>query len=248
MDVIPVIDLKCGVVVRGIAGRRSEYRPVVSRLTASASPRDVAAAFREKFGFTELYVADLDAIGGETPDYRTCNQLHELGFTLLVDAGVREIDRVRSLASAGIAGIVLGSETVPGLDPVRQACNLVGADRLVFSLDLRDGKPLGCWSDEPERLAGRVIDLGIPRLIVLDLARVGMSGGTGTEDLCRRLAKSHPQTKIIAGGGVRDADDLARLQEIGVRGVLVASALHDGRLTGIVANGGRQPPERGSRP
>jgi uncharacterized protein related to proFAR isomerase len=30
MQVIPVIDLKDGVVVHGIAGRREEYRPLVS--------------------------------------------------------------------------------------------------------------------------------------------------------------------------------------------------------------------------
>jgi phosphoribosylformimino-5-aminoimidazole carboxamide ribotide isomerase len=42
----------------------------------------------------------------------------------------------------------------------------------------------------------------------------------------------HPEVELITGGGVRDADDLAALRQSGVAGVLVASALHDGRLTG----------------
>jgi phosphoribosylformimino-5-aminoimidazole carboxamide ribotide isomerase len=36
---------------------------------------------------------------------------------------------------------------------------------------------------------------------------------------------------VLAGGGVRDLDDLRQLAEFGCDGALVASALHDGRLT-----------------
>jgi phosphoribosylformimino-5-aminoimidazole carboxamide ribotide isomerase len=71
---------------------------------------------------------------------------------------------------------------------------------------------------------------GISRLIVLDLARVGGGAGTGTDDLCRHIASTYPQVEVIAGGGVAGPADLGRLASAGVRGVLVASALHDGRL------------------
>jgi phosphoribosylformimino-5-aminoimidazole carboxamide ribotide isomerase len=36
---------------------------------------------------------------------------------------------------------------------------------------------------------------------------------------------------LVAGGGVRGADDLARLADAGCDGALVATALHDGRLS-----------------
>ena len=68
-------------------------------------------------------------------------------------------------------------------------------------------------------------------MIVLDLARVGVGSGTGTEELCRQLAATYRDVEVIAGGGVRDAADLRRLKEWGVRAALVASALHDGRLS-----------------
>src|SRR5207253_1947746 len=64
MRILPVLDLQNGVVVRGLAGRRAEYRPVVSRLTTSHQPLDIAQAFRDIFGFEHLYLADLDAIAG----------------------------------------------------------------------------------------------------------------------------------------------------------------------------------------
>ena len=83
---------------------------------------------------------------------------------------------------------------------------------------------------DAETIAAQTIKRGIRHLIVLDLARVGLGNGIGTENLCRRLATAHPRVEIVAGGGVHDVDDLRRLREAGVGGVLVASALHDGRI------------------
>ena len=62
MQIIPVIDLLGGQVVRGIGGRRSEYRPIESQLVAGSDPGAIATAFVEHFGATTCYVADLDAI------------------------------------------------------------------------------------------------------------------------------------------------------------------------------------------
>jgi len=36
---------------------------------------------------------------------------------------------------------------------------------------------------------------------------------------------------LLAGGGVRDPGDLRELAQLGCTGALVATALHDGRLT-----------------
>ena len=80
-------------------------------------------------------------------------------------------------------------------------------------------------------VAAQAIDLGVRRVLVLDLARVGVGTGTGTEALCARLTAAFPHVEISAGGGVRGVDDLRLLRNSGVQNVLVASALHDGRLT-----------------
>ena len=71
---------------------------------------------------------------------------------------------------------------------------------------------------------------GIRRFIVLDLARVGARGGAGNADVIDRLRKTFPAADLIAGGGVRDWDDVRRLECAGANGVLVATALHEGTL------------------
>ena len=77
----------------------------------------------------------------------------------------------------------------------------------------------------------RVCALGVRRLLVLDLERVGIGTGIGTEALCESIKQSCPGLEVWAGGGVRDAGDLSRLREAGVEAALVASALHDEAIT-----------------
>ena len=233
MQILPVLDIQQGTVVRGIGGRRHEYRPIVSKWTPSSEPVAIAEALREAFGFRSFYLADLDAIGGKSPNWDLFAQLQERGFLLSVDSGVRgETDGLR-LLEAGV-DCVAGLETIEGPTALRALLVLSGRSRLIFSLDLKDGQPLGTlagWrAADAWSIAEEAIEAGVRRLIVLDLARVGGGGGVGTEDLCREIKHVHPEIELIAGGGIRGVEDLRRLEPCGVDRALVASALHDGRL------------------
>jgi phosphoribosylformimino-5-aminoimidazole carboxamide ribotide isomerase len=234
MQLLPVLDLKGGLVVRGVGGRRQEYQPVVSKLTSSALPLDVARAFREHFGLTRLYVADLDAIAGSQAALPIYTALQADGFSLWVDAGIRTAADAVPLQTAGVEGIIAGLETLSGPAALAELCQQVGKERVIFSLDLNAGEPLTSSAEWGNKEIWSIVQnataCGVQRLIVLDLVRVGVGGGTGTEELCRRLVREYPSLEVIAGGGIRDAEDLRRLEACGVQGALVASALHDGRL------------------
>jgi phosphoribosylformimino-5-aminoimidazole carboxamide ribotide isomerase len=233
MRLFPVLDLMNGQVVRGVAGRRDEYRPIQSRLTTSAYPLDVARAFQDHFGLTDLYVADLDAIAGGPPALGVLAALQTLGFRLAVDVGLRQARDAAPLSAIGVATVVAGLETLAGPAALEDLLAQIGADRLLFSLDLKDGQPLGGapWAgSDAWEVAHQAVARGVRRLLVLDLARVGVSAGTGTEGVCARLAAAYGEVEILAGGGVRGPEDLDRLRRCGVKGVLVASALHDGKL------------------
>jgi phosphoribosylformimino-5-aminoimidazole carboxamide ribotide isomerase len=237
MPVLPVLDLLHGQIVRGIAGRRAEYRPIVSRLVDSAQPIAFARAFRQHFGFTAFYLADLDAIQDQQPAWDVYRELHQEGCQLWVDAGLRTGGEpaLSGLLDAKVGSIIVGLETVSGPEELQHIVQLVGADRTVFSLDLKAGQSLGnvhSWkTGDPWAMAERAIAFGIRRLIVLDLARVGVGEGVGTESFCERLKQAHPELQLTAGGGVRGIEDVRRLHSAGVEYVLVASALHDGRIT-----------------
>jgi phosphoribosylformimino-5-aminoimidazole carboxamide ribotide isomerase len=81
------------------------------------------------------------------------------------------------------------------------------------------------------QIADFAVQVGFRRLLVLDLAAVGVNRGPIGDLLCRELREAHPDIELITGGGVRDVEDLQRLASWGCDAALVASALHDGRLT-----------------
>jgi len=235
MDILPVLDLLNGLVVRGVGGKRKEYRPVESRLVDRPDVLSVARAFRNRLGLTRLYVADLDAILHGRPNREACRSLAEEGFELLIDAGFRTIDSARGALADGAAKVIAGLETWPGPEELAQLCRDLGTDRVIFSLDLRDGRPLGDlapWrTDDPLEIAARTVEAGVREMIVLDLAQVGIGAGVTTAPLCRQLRERFADLRLITGGGVREVMDLRELAALGIDGVLVASALHDGRVT-----------------
>lgn len=234
MEVLPVLDLLDGVVVRGVAGKRSEYRPIQSRLTSSVQAIDIARVFQSVFGFRKFYVADLDAILHQRPNWDIYRQLIGSGFRLLVDAGIRNVEQslaVRQCGAEPIVGLELCSSPSV-LSEIHQA----NQGFITFSLDLRDGEPIipdnsSDWKADALEIARQSVACGVRRIIVLDLADVGTSSGGRTDDLCRRILAESAGLELTCGGGVRGPEDLERLRLVGVSAVLVASALHDGRLS-----------------
>jgi phosphoribosylformimino-5-aminoimidazole carboxamide ribotide isomerase len=240
--IIPVLDVMNGQVVRAVGGRRDEYRPIVSKLTTSTEPIEVAKALIEATGATELYVADLDAITGMDRSGRTVASLAEqCGVRLFADMGIRTKRDVRSMPRHKNIVPVLGSETISGPTVTYP----LGDGDWAFSLDLFNDRLMGNWaawsgfdvcSDEHVwEMADTAIGVcGAGTIIVIDLAKVGTGTGPGTEYWCRKIRATWPEVEeveIIAGGGVRSWEDVQQLGEFCADAVLVASALHDGTIT-----------------
>ncbi|GAB4150662.1 MAG: HisA/HisF family protein [Planctomycetaceae bacterium] len=235
MRILPVIDIQNGVVVHGVAGERASYQPVQSCLTDDADVRSIARAFRSQFDISELYVADLDGIQRDQPNLNVYRELQQDDFTILLDAGLREMSRAREFFEAGADSIICGLETCSGSEQVTKLVEQFGSERVIFSLDLKLGRPLAdvkIWNtDDPFRIAKTVIESGIRRMIVLDLAAVGVGGGVEQLRLCERLLEANSDLELITGGGVRDVADLKTLKAKGIGGVLIASAFHSGSIT-----------------
>ena len=236
-QVIPVVDLKAGLAVHAVAGRRAYYQPIQSILHATSDPVGLAGALRDSLGLGVLYLADLDAIGGGPPNLAVYRDILSSGLRLIVDAGLHDVRGAVPLLELGgtACTVVAGLETVRGPRALAEIVDLAGAERMIFSLDLFDGRPRiavpGAWRcDLPWELAREAIDHGACHLLVLDLARVGTGQGLGTTSLTARIRESHPQVRISVGGGISRIEEVIQLRNEGAAGVLVGSALHDGRI------------------
>jgi len=232
MRVIPVIDLKGGVAVHAVGGERERYRPLRSRIAAGSDPVQVARAVRDRFGLDELYVADLEAIGGGPESSEIIAALAREG-RVMVDAGAAAATPVARLLELDVARVVIGTESLPGADAFRQLRTELPDAPLVLSLDLRGGRLL---SPDPalDGLAAadalaRLAEAGAREVIVLELMRVGSGEGPDVT-LMSDLHSRFPDVELLAGGGVRDAADLRALAGAGTSGALIASALHGGSI------------------
>ncbi len=224
MDLIPVIDLLQGQVVRGMQGNRSAYRPIVSALCGSSAPVTVAQILCEYSAARQLYVADLDALQGGAVQRETLRHILAAlpGIELWLDAGFADIAPARALVAE------LGPRVVPvyaseSLRSPEALARCTGSSQAILSLDRREGRrmdPAGAW-DRPA--------LWPRRVIVMTLERVGAGTGPDLETL-REVAALQPESQLIGAGGIASEADLIRAGDAGASAWLVASALHDLRL------------------
>ena len=235
MIIIPVMDVMNGVVVHGVSGLRSQYKPLDSRICSSNHPIDVANALH-RLGFSRLYIADLDAImGGEANLDLYMKIKNRVGFKLLIDAGINSESRLRRLIDSSIDTVIIGTETLTDLDFVRDAVRNYGG-RIALSIDTYNGIVKSMCNlingKNVKSISELINDLDIKWIIYLDISRVGTLKGIDfrlIEDITGRF-----NAPLIVGGGVRCIDDLVRLRDIGVYGVLVATIIHKGDVNNII--------------
>jgi phosphoribosylformimino-5-aminoimidazole carboxamide ribotide isomerase len=233
LKIIPVVDVLGGVVVHAVRGRRKEYQPLKSVLCASTDPVDVAATLKA-LGFSELYVADLDAITGGHPNFSLFKRIADkTGLELMVDAGITNLKKAEKLLKSHVSKVIIGTETLPNASFVAEAVASFGNEKVIISLDLMGNRVISGFElgtpAEPIALLRKFQDMRVSQIIVLDLTKVGSREGVNVAFL--RKVLRNIKAKVLVGGGVRDVKDLVELKDLGVFGVLVATALHSGKIS-----------------
>jgi phosphoribosylformimino-5-aminoimidazole carboxamide ribotide isomerase len=236
-DVIGVIDLRHGDAVRAKGGSRDRYLPIET-VSGEAIPRGDATAlarcYVDRFGVSALYVADLDAIERRAPPHAVVRTIASVGVPVWLDCGSTSYDGARQALECGASRVIVGLETLSSFEVLESIVRAVGRERVVFSLDLRDGQPIATTPElaqqSPEDLAARAAAAGVSAILMLDLVRVGSGSGVDQELLARiRLEVS--TVPLYVGGGVRSIGDVEQLRRVGCDGALVATALLDGQIT-----------------
>jgi len=224
MDVIPVIDVRHGVAVAAARGDRATYQPLVTPLAAGSDPLAIAQGFAQLFAFPVLYIADLDAIEGRGANATLPQDLAAVtpGIELWVDAGLHPQAAAQHLEASRAATPVIGTESLEG-DWDIAALEALPRDRFVLSLDFRADQFIG-----PPRIL-ETPELWPDRLIVMTLARVGSGEGPDLTRIASIIARANGR-RVYAAGGVRNRADIEALHKAGAAGVLVATALHAGKI------------------
>lgn len=221
MLIIPVIDLSCGLVVHAKQGQRESYQPIVSLISESPEPEIVLSSFLELYPFKIIYIADLDAIQNNGNNFHLIENLAKNNpcCEFWVDAGVTLIN---SNPLQTNIKLIFGSENKLS---EQDLSNLITNNPdIILSLDFSKTGLL-----ENTYLLTQP-SLWPKKVIVMMLHKVGSNTGVDTE-LLDSIQTMSIHSDIYSAGGVKDKQDLFTLNEKGVKGVLLASALHNGSIT-----------------
>lgn len=219
MDIIFAMDIRGGVVVKGYKGDRERYEPIErhSKICKTSDPLDVIDVIKPR----RTYIADLDRILGTGSNSLIIKRLGTRTSTL-IDIGIRRLDDVREAERISDTAII-GTET-GSLDVIRGAQSM----RVAVSLDVKDGSVMSsdpALSGDPLQVVERMNLYKIRELLVLNMNLVGTKQGVDFDFIKRVIDVSgHP---IVVAGGIKDTEELDKLEDLGAAGVVLSTAIHE---------------------
>ena len=228
MEVIPAIDLKDGRCVRLFQGDFAQ------ETVFSDDPLAMAKSWQNQGGH-RLHLVDLDgAIQGQPVHLEIITSIvRELDIPVQVGGGIRDLATADTWLNAGIDRVVIGTAAVNNPDMVNEVCQKHGSERVVVSVDAKDGLvALLGWKETSSvtvlELANQMADLGVVRLLYTDIARDGAL--TGPDLATNARLAEETGLAVQASGGVASVEHIKKLLPTGVEGVIVGMALYTGTV------------------
>jgi phosphoribosylformimino-5-aminoimidazole carboxamide ribotide isomerase len=230
MDIIPAIDIidgKCVRLTQGDYARKKEY---------NSDPLEVAKQY-EDHGIRRLHLVDLDgAKARKVINFQVLEQITR-HTQLQVDfgGGVQSDQDLQLVFELGAVQVTGGSIAVREPETFLGWVQQYGADKIILGADARDRKiAIGGWQEATTTDVIQFIKeyaaQGLQYVICTDVARDGLLQGPAIS-LYRDIIAQNPTIRLIASGGVSDVEDLRKLQELKLDGVIVGKAIYEDKIS-----------------
>jgi phosphoribosylformimino-5-aminoimidazole carboxamide ribotide isomerase len=235
MQIIPVLDLKGGIAVQAFRGERDKYGPLASVLCESSDPVDLSKNFERRLGSSVIYIADLDGIQRQERDWAVIKEIQsQTNLRLYLDTGIRTKKDLLYVANQGIEYCIIATETLTDYQELLEGIEeLKPNQKVVISLDIWQGqimaKDPAIATMSLKSILSTFDHKQVAGFIVLELTQIGTQEGVSTSPV--REVLNHTSKWVITGGGIKDVGGLLELKSLGVHGVLVGTALHNGNIT-----------------
>jgi phosphoribosylformimino-5-aminoimidazole carboxamide ribotide isomerase len=230
IEIIPAIDIIEGRCVRLSQGDYTRSK------VYDASPVDMAKRYAD-CGVKRIHVVDLDGAKSSSPkNLRTLEQMAVgAGVEIEWGGGIKSEESLRALFDYGATYAIVGS--VAAREPMLFAQWLAafGGERMVLGADVRDGKiSVNGWQEDLavtiEELIDDFLPMGLSQVVCTDITRDGMLQGP-TDELYVQLQGRYPTVDFTVSGGIGSMADIVRLNDKGLRKVIIGKAIYENRIT-----------------
>ncbi|MEG0453056.1 MAG: 1-(5-phosphoribosyl)-5-[(5-phosphoribosylamino)methylideneamino]imidazole-4-carboxamide isomerase [Coprobacillus sp.] len=229
MILIPAIDLKDGEAVRLYKGDYNQ------KTVYSSIPEEIALNF-EKMGAKYLHVVDLDgAKDGATINLETIKKIRKvLSIPIELGGGIRSKETVDLyLSGVGIDRVILGTAAIEDPEFLKLALNKYGPERIVVGVDVKDGYvSTSGWLHTTKvhylDFLKELEKIGVKYIVCTDISKDGTLTGPSFE-LYEDIHSKSP-IQFVVSGGIKDAEDIYKVNEKGYYGCIVGKAYYEGKV------------------
>lgn len=228
MEILPAVDLLGGKCVRLVQGR---YDRVIHY---EKDPVEVVLQFQQA-GASRLHVIDLEgARDGELANLPALRRIAATGMQIEFGGGVRDEEAIRAALDCGASQVIVGTRALEDWNWFRSVVHRPEfMSKLALGLDARLGKlAIRGWTREIRRsaveVAEAVSEWPLAAIVYTDIGRDGMLLGPNIEAI-RDLA-SLSTVPVVASGGVTDLEDVRRLAQLDLSGVVIGRAIYEGTI------------------
>ncbi|CAM4026741.1 1-(5-phosphoribosyl)-5-[(5-phosphoribosylamino)methylideneamino]imidazole-4-carboxamide isomerase [Bacillus wiedmannii] len=224
MEIFPAIDVKEGRCVR-------LYQGEFSKETVMNEDPVAQAIIFEKFGAKKLHIVDLDgAIAGESVNLLVIERICKaVRIPVQVGGGIRSLVAVEKLLSVGVDKVILGTAALYDKAFLEEAV-LLYKEKIIVGIDAKNGfVATRGWLDVSEisyiDLAKQMENVGVQTIVFTDISKDGTLAGPNLEQL--ELLQKSVSIRLIASGGVASIQDVKKLNDMNIYGVIIGKALYE---------------------
>lgn len=230
MLIIPAIDIMDGKCVRLYQGKREEAKVYYDNVV------EVAKKW-ESEGAELIHVVDLDgAFSGKPVNQKFIEEIIDnVKVPVEVGGGIRDEESIELYLEMGAERIVLGTRAINDPDFLIKSSRDYH-ERIILSIDAKDGRiATNGWEKVTDKDAIKFArlfeEIGIGGIIYTDLTRDGSLVGPNIMSI-EEFIKSVELPVIASGGvsGMGDIEELSKLSELGLVGVIIGKALYEKRI------------------
>ncbi|EEL51505.1 1-(5-phosphoribosyl)-5-[(5- phosphoribosylamino)methylideneamino] imidazole-4-carboxamide isomerase [Bacillus cereus Rock3-44] len=185
----------------------------------------------EKLGARTLHIVDLDgAVAGQSMNLSVIENICKaVRIPVQVGGGIRSLETIERLLSVGVEKVILGTAALYDRSFLEEAVRLYG-ENIIVGIDAKNGYvATRGWLDVSEisyiELAKEMENTGVQTIVFTDIAKDGTLEGPNFEQL--QLLQKAVDIRIVASGGVCSLQDVQKLKNMNVYGVIIGKALYE---------------------